>query len=243
MGKDLVIWKIGKKGSNKNYYISNILKPEGLLIHKQLVRYEDIVKQIEWSTEHGIKNLDITLKNGESFRIRGIGMFENMNPRFQRFYSVFKEAFQQHTNCSLCSKIRGENICPDCDRRVCSNCWDTEMAICVACKKKLQSLRGDAPEGGVSSAPAPPTVPQASVSDPFEPSRLIKLRNALQMSDQAPINVMTKSFGFNSSEEFISWIFELGIPGLKIDYDTSMIKKENEASIETLNSFIDASMK
>ncbi len=100
MGKDLCIGEIGKLRFY-NYYMSTVLKLEGLLINKQMVRYEEIAevkygdkKKSTGKIRNGSQSITITLKNGKSFIIKGHGIRKNLNPNFERFYSKFKEIFQ-----------------------------------------------------------------------------------------------------------------------------------------------------
>ena len=112
------------------------------------------------------------------------------------------------------------------------NCWDAEMAICNPCKKKLQFLK----EG---ATPTPKEAKQPSqTTNISDKERYLKLRNALQMSEEIPLSILAKSLSFPTIDDLSSWFIEIGIVGLKIDYKEQMVKMTDSEALEMLEVLI-----
>ncbi|MFX0070977.1 MAG: hypothetical protein ACFFAO_07800 [Candidatus Hermodarchaeota archaeon] len=134
--------------------------------------------------------------------------------------------------CDICSNKIKEFDCPDCGRTVCVNCWDESMAICVPCKKKLEFLK----EG---ATPTPTEAVQSSQTTQIpDKERYLKLRNALQASEETPLSILTKSLKFSSTDDLCSWLIECGIIGLKVDYKEKMVKMTDPEALEMLEILI-----
>ena len=69
--------------------------------------------------------------------------------------------------------------------------------------------------------------------------RLIRLRNAIQMSSEMPFSIMIKTLDFKDADEFIEWLYTVGVPGLKIEFGAKVIRVESDEAVKKLNSLID----
>ncbi|MFX0070978.1 MAG: leucine-rich repeat domain-containing protein [Candidatus Hermodarchaeota archaeon] len=142
------------------------------------------------------------------------------------------ERLMRENGCEICKKEIKKYECPDCGRSVCMNCWDENTAICIPCKKKLEFLK----EG---ATPTPIKAVQSSQTNIIsDKERFLKLRNALQMSKKVPISALTKSLSFSSADDLSAWLFEVGIVGLEIDYDSNMVKITKPEALEMLEMLI-----
>ena len=69
--------------------------------------------------------------------------------------------------------------------------------------------------------------------------RIIKLRNAVQMSSEIPFSILTKTLDFKDSDEFIEWLYTVGVPGLMIEFSAQVIRVESQDAVNKLNALID----
>jgi len=69
--------------------------------------------------------------------------------------------------------------------------------------------------------------------------RLIRLRNAIQMSSEIPFSILVKTLDFKDSDEFIEWLYTIGVPGLKIDFSMKIIRVESLEAVGKLNSLLE----
>ena len=122
--------------------------------------------------------------------------------------------------CKICNEELGTLDCPDCDRKIGVNCWDKELAICHACKKKIMLLKG-----GSTPQASPQPSQQTIVSNE---ERYDTLRNLLKMSPEVPFSYATSSLSFASENELIKWISVEGFPGINIDFGAQKVKLTNE---------------
>ncbi len=74
----------------------------------------------------------------------------------------------------------------------------------------------DAPQSAQRTSPA-------ETLESMNRTRFIKLKNAINMTTKIPFSVITKSLSFASIEALSSWLFEIGLMGLSLDYDQKMI--------------------
>ncbi|MFX0070976.1 MAG: leucine-rich repeat protein [Candidatus Hermodarchaeota archaeon] len=139
-----------------------------------------------------------------------------------------KERLVRENPCEICGKELKEYDCPDCGRTVCTNCWDTEILVCVACKKKLEFLKE------VATPPQTEAVQSSQTTQIPDKERYLKLRNALQMSEEIPLSVLAKSLNFPTTDDLSSWLIECGIIGLKVDYKEKMIIMTDPEALEML---------
>ena len=149
--------------------------------------------------------------------------------------------------CAVCRNEYGDLRCPDCDKMVGVKCWVDDKGTCKACAAKLASLVKPAAPARQAArpavAPAPVPAPAATIN-PFDVKYLTKLRNAVQMSAQFPADRMSQMFGFANADQLLSWLADVGVPGITIDYDkNTVIVTDKAQAIETLNAMIDANMK
>jgi len=78
-----------------------------------------------------------------------------------------------------------------------------------------------------------------TTKDGMSKERLIRLRNAIQMSSEIPFSIMIKTLDFPDSDEFIEWLYTVGVPGLKIEFSAKVIRVESQDAVNKLNSLID----
>jgi len=130
--------------------------------------------------------------------------------------------------CPICSEKKynsNKYICSECEQTICEECFYEDLAMCTLCKKKMEFLKSESENLGASIAD------HTGISDR---DRFQKLYNALQMSDRIPFSVLLGTLNFNSTNELFSWLFEVGIMGLKTDYETETVYIADSNALEML---------
>jgi hypothetical protein len=75
----------------------------------------------------------------------------------------------------------------------------------------------------VKPEPEPTTVTQPTVISPSI-DKLKLFRNAISRSKEIPFNVAIKALGFTDENAFISWLWEIDLPGFEIDFDDKRVR-------------------
>jgi len=84
------------------------------------------------------------------------------------------------------------------------------------------------PATGIRTAAKKSAVPVTKRSEKITSEssidRLKRFRNAISRSKNIPFTIAVDVLGFGNENDFISWLWEIDLPGFEIDYETKMVK-------------------